>query len=351
MRAVRTMPTADATLANGVSGNQSEKKREKERAAAVHNDDDDLHDSSSVIGASLLQFLPNNDNIKSTENGDESLNENRAGGNRSPKRSRSSLYGDRDRCRDEDDDCGFDPKHPSLILHGGTIVGETDQPLAGNRRQRRRTSRKRILLRGPPRSGKTCMSMNLACSKAEMDHRLPSGCVSVIVYRSAGGNINNSTEHNGRHGSSSDESDPFPLFCRAVPAQSARADQTMTTSIHVEEDKWDSDTLNRIRICRVSSMRELLEDMLVLAGKPEEEKPTRAIVIEDLDQIIESGSNPSNQSHLRHNNGKNFVAMMLKTGKLYHILFIPTKQGFSAPKIITKRFSQFYLSTFFLRSL
>jgi len=320
MLSVQTMPRADAALANDVSANQSEINRENERAAAVNNGDGDCHDSSSIIGASLLQFLPDNGKGTPNANGDEILTENRAGSfqNWSPKRSRSSLHEDRDRCKEDNNGYDLKLKFPSLIFHGGTIVAGTHQPQPGNRRQRRRTSRKRILLRGPPRSGKTSLSMNLAYFKAEMDRGLPSAGVSVIVYRPVEKNNNETAETNGGHESSSEESDPFPLFCRALPAQCAGADQTMATSIHGEDDEWDSETLNRIRICRVSSVRELLEDMLVLAGKPEEEQPTRAIIIEDLDQIIELGRNPSDRSHFQNANRRNknyndSIATLLKT--------------------------------------
>mmetsp|Transcript_16886 Transcript_16886/g.36860 ORF Transcript_16886/g.36860 Transcript_16886/m.36860 type:complete len:379 (-) Transcript_16886:37-1173(-) len=93
---------------------------------------------------------------------------------------------------------------------------------------------------------------------------------------------------------------------------------------------WDPNLLNRIRICRVSSIRDLWWDLLVLAGKPPHEQPARAIIVEDLDRIMGlpavgdclSNHRNKNSSYRNNNRGgdggnkrnyNNIVATMLKT--------------------------------------
>ena len=281
------MEEATVELANDFSETQSN----------LYDGTSAVNDSSSIIGASLLPFFDRNNR---GDSGNASLLET---GGWSPKRNHAN------RCR-KTEDC--DPKCASLILHGGTLVA--NPPHEG---KRRRTSRKRILLRGPPRSGKTSLAMNLAHSEAATDRG--HGCVSAIVYRPAKRRTDNDNDNDNKpQSASSSKSDPFPLFCRALPAQTEnQVDAGMARNTKDdEEDSWVPDTLGRIRICHVSSVRELLEDMLVLAGKAENEQPTCAIVVEDLDQIIEGDPN---RSHLRGTNGKNnkhnnYIATMLKTG-------------------------------------
>ena len=164
--------------------------------------------------------------------------------------------------------------------------------------------------------------MNLAYTEVKKDSRFPTGCISVIVYRPGPRSEN--------PGSTVDSSDRFPLFCRPLPQHMDTASPSYTNKTkslmekqnqQQDEESWDPDTLSRIRICRVSSLRRLWEDILVLAGKPIEEQPTRAIVIEDLDKMIELEENSSSTSR-NHNtgsrSGKNtkhnkIVAAMLKT--------------------------------------
>ena len=287
------------------------------KASTDHNHVSD--DLPSVIGASLLPFLPASRN--ETRRSDDATADDFSG---SPKRRRSmqQVYQDDFHMDDHiDNNQGF----PSLLLHGGvSTISTRGGNQDGNEQQpRRRRTRTRILLRGPSGSGKTSLAMNLACNEAKKDSRLPIGSISAIVYRP--------DPRSDNPASTVDSSDRFPLLCRPLP-QMDTANPSFTNKSESnaalmekqnqqeDEESWDPNTLSRIRICRVSSLRQLWEDILVLAGKPIEEQPTRAIIIEDLDKMIEleenSSSTPRNQIGSR--SGKNIkhnkiVAAMLKT--------------------------------------
>jgi len=344
---------------------------------------------SSGIGASLLPFLHsgpiNNDCEKKNQcvgdptTCDDAIPETGAGefhnNNAEPERyinpeKAAARCGALDQHHDRNDG-DRNKRHDcvSLLLDGRTSTASTDgctgddrgrQPQRRRDRRQKRTSRKRILLRGPPRSGKTSLSMNLAYAEAATKINccggLPCGCAAVIVYRPnvtrCGDNDHNHNNTNTNYdddGDSDDEycsgGDQFPLFCRALPAQIGEVSRVTTNAYKTndrtkggleatalgnaelkvatkwdEDESWDPTILNRIRICRVSSVRDLWEDMLVLAGKPLHEQPSRAIIVEDLDQIIGLGGDLSNHSH---NSGSSssgnskkhnyVVAMMLKT--------------------------------------
>lgn len=136
---------------------------------------------------------------------------------------------------------------------------------------------RRILLQGPERSGRTSLVMNLAYSCASrqssschcMAH--PCRCSTVFLYRKS-------------RVSSLD--DDFPMPCHDS--------RLFNTKKDLEEYRirdWELDTLRRIRIEYVSSARELLQDMLGLLGKPWQDQPIRAILIDDLDQICQNDNN------------------------------------------------------------
>ncbi len=285
-------------------------------------------DPSSVIGASLLPFLPpgRNEIRRSDRTDDATAHEFHS---RSPKR-RRDLEGNRQDHFHMEEDGDRNHGYVSPLLHGGVSTMGRNIPQQGNQQPpRQRRARTRLLLRGPPGSGKTSLAMNLAYTEAKKDSHLPSGCTSAIVYRPGPSEDSGSTIA---------DSNRFPLFCRPLPKYFATESQTNTdksrsntvegpNTVPIEkenqqEESWDPYTLSRIRICRVSSLRQLLEDILVLAGKPIEEQPTRAIIIEDLDAIIELEENTSStpRNQIGNRTGKNtknnrIVAAMLKTGK------------------------------------
>ena len=304
--------------------------------------DDENYDSSSVIGSSLLQFFPSG----SIDNVDER---------------KSDGFGDGTKCkgvanREASQRNGSNLRHPclSLLLDGGISNHSTNSRSGDDHgcipQERNRVSRKRILLRGPPRSGKSSLAMDLAYSKASAakNNRGENSCV-AIVYRFNGRKRIDYNSKDRKNSNDNDHqpnsfSDPFPLFCRALTTETDEKyrdnidttksrDQLKPTILpntkavpfesatkRDEEYSWDPTSLNRIKICYVSSVQQLWEDLLMLVGKPIHEQPTCVIILEDLDQIILSGENVSKSNHRNEISGKHkkqnqHIDMMLKTGK------------------------------------
>ena len=325
--------------------------------------------NNDVIGASLLPFLPSgriDPNERKCEDGNDSIRhavtmELDAGGlhskvperNITPECTHDNIASNDGRKRR---DC------TSLLLDGSSNTSR-DSSIGGNclqqlQERKTRMSRKRILLRGPAQSGKTSLAMNLAYAEASAEINccggLPCKCVASIVYRPmrSRNSINNRHSNNNRNDDDDDDEcsngdNQFPLFCRALPAQredfsrsnthvqegndqhneglglKSHATVEMTASTEkkeAEEDSWNQNTLNRIQICHVSSLRDLWQNILGLAGKPLHERPSRAVVVEDLDEIIGFGEDFTHHNRTsgdsRSNTSYNsVVSMMLKTGE------------------------------------
>ena len=313
--------------------------------------------SYDVIGASLLSFLHHDGSNSNHQRKHDSSGDATMRNDAIPETGERYFHKNTNNVTrsTHQNDCA------SLLLDGGrTYTAPSTTTTVDNSQQqirRRPLRRKRILLRGPPRSGKSSLGMDLAYAEAEAEKDccggLPCDCVAAIVYRPKG---RRHTDNHHRNNSNSnyydydDENDDtyssngeqFPLFCRSLPTQTVEvpadttndrtkeglqaatalknAEAAATATKRDEDDTWDPNTLNRIRVCRVSSVRDLWEDMLALAGKPLHERPTRAIIVEDLDQIIVGSGGDHNQNsgsssgnNKKHNNYT--VSMMLKTGE------------------------------------
>jgi GTPase SAR1 family protein len=180
--------------------------------------------------------------------------------------------------------------------------------LTGRRQQQRR----RILVCGPSKSGKTSLAMDLAYSKAliakpclcldpQMCH-----CIAVTMYRCCRRRRRKtaSTKMDAADDDDNDDDDDdFPICARQYhgrpPAASSfnkmngnqrddEDDDLRTNNHEKKDDCWDPRILKSIRIQYVTSVRELLHDMLSLLGKPLQDRPRGggAIIIDDLDKIV-----------------------------------------------------------------
>jgi len=134
------------------------------------------------------------------------------------------------------------------------------------------------------------------------------------------------------------KTDDFPVWCRKVhdsqddpeilyqnpPTMRVSLASTTTTSNTTmtnprtssasppkspsqQNEEWDPLILKRIRIHYIHSIRDLLQDLLEMMGKPYREHPTRAIVVDDLDLLCQNNhNNHSNNSNNNTNrNGSN----------------------------------------------
>jgi hypothetical protein len=89
-----------------------------------------------------------------------------------------------------------------------------------------------------------------------------------------------------------DNDEDFPVWCRKIPKDHYSEEQQpppppqQPQSPQEQNESWDPHVLRRIRIHYVSSLCELLQDLLQVLGTPYREHPTSAIVIDDLDRLI-----------------------------------------------------------------
>jgi hypothetical protein len=193
---------------------------------------------------------------------------------------------------------GVSSKCRSLLLYNDK---EFRQQLPHNQRKR-----SRIMLTGPAKSGKSSLAMNFAYSKVIsaapcvcLDTRM-CRCIAVTMYRpvvqptpstSAGAGPESSTTN------IPDNMDDFPLMCRYIDA-SMESNKCQSENAQASME-WDPQLLKQIRVHRISNVRELLQDLLSLLGKPLQEQPRSggAIIIDDLDKIVARDVNNVRMSH------------------------------------------------------
>ena len=252
---------------------------------------------------------------------------------------------------------------PCLLLDGGDHQINRSNNHTKNdhmlQLQRQRQHRQCMWLQGPPKSGKSSLAMNFAYSiaaaastdtlsyaatastltqtnssslvaKISREKIFKHHRVSCVVYMPK----NTDNDRGGLNINRHESENLFPLFCERRKPPSRNSTMLGTASIgcntyqnvnHGNDNDihnyWDPTVLRRIRIHRVQSVREMLEDMTSMLGKPIEEQPIGgALVIDGIDQII------LNDAKLKHNaKTKNtFEANKNNSNSYYH-----TKNGCS----------------------
>jgi hypothetical protein len=166
----------------------------------------------------------------------------------------------------------------------------------------RMDSPKRILLRGPPKSGRTSMAMDLACSVAM---NAPCRCRQMNSCRCIAATLflpmyPEGDEENDRNDDNNCSSTRFPLQCHKVYEEGVPADlespRGRVQRHHLDAvspaprgvsppPDWDPELLGRIEVRHVSSLRQVLHYLLSVQGKPVHEQPLGAIILDDLDVL------------------------------------------------------------------
>jgi adenosyl cobinamide kinase/adenosyl cobinamide phosphate guanylyltransferase len=200
-----------------------------------------------------------------------------------------------------------------------------------SRQSHNHRKRSRIMVTGPIKSGKSSLAMNFAYSNAIsaapclcLDARM-CRCIAVTMYRpvvqltkrvSLGDRLGATTN-------SPDSTDNFPLMCRYIDAPMESNKQQSKNA--KESIEWDPQILKRIRVHRISNVRELLHELLSLLGKPLQDQPRSggAIIIDDLDMIVARDVNIVRMSQGNaHWNGT--TSAILQVG-LYCITWLQSK--------------------------
>ena len=191
--------------------------------------------------------------------------------------------------------------------------------------QSQRQYRQYMWLQGPPKSGKSSLAMNFAYSIAAaastdtLSYAATASTLTETNSSSLVANISrekkfkqhrvwcvlympkNTDNDGGALNINNHESENlFPLVCERRESPSRNSTMVGKACIgcnnyqninHGNDNGnhtyWDPTVLRRIRIHRVQSVREILEDMTSMLGKPIEERPIGgAIVIDGIDQIV-----------------------------------------------------------------
>lgn len=130
-----------------------------------------------------------------------------------------------------------------------------------------------MLVRGPPKSGKTSLVMNLVCSVATYAPcrgvcTAPCTCVAAVLLRTA-------------------TKSPFPLHCHQVQPESDF--QAQLKALDAPKATWNKVALRRIQVHHLESMTDLLHYLLGLQGRDEQDRPTGCIVLDDIESFVSTG--------------------------------------------------------------
>jgi hypothetical protein len=200
---------------------------------------------------------------------------------------------------------GTSPYPPSLLQSAASASKQST-----NENENTNSPPRRILLQGPPKSGRSSVAMDLAyaiaaatpcrqhceascrcvavslflpCNNdngaAQQDPQFPLHCQELTtthVQQDANGNISNPLQQHGQHS--------FQVQMQQLEqSKAAVSSQHGTTA-------WKMDILRRIQVRHVTSVREVWEYLLTVQGKPVGEQPWGGILMDNLDVLTGGNS-------------------------------------------------------------
>jgi len=144
------------------------------------------------------------------------------------------------------------------------------------------SSQKPILLQGPPKSGRSSLVLDWAYATAARTpcqcHLQPCRCVAVSIILGC-------------------QSDSFPLSCREI---SNKASPSVLLPSSNNNNTWNPAILRRIQVHHVVSVRDVLEYLLTVQGKPAAEQTYGGIIVDDLDILCENNGMLMSQIGEKH---------------------------------------------------
>ena len=209
-------------------------------------------------------------------------------------------------------DKAADQQHSSLLLSAMDSIHTTDNIDSINDGGNDCTGqRRRLVLSGPPKSGRSSLAMDLAYDIASHSpcrlhcQAKPCQCIAVTVFVPVNGDEKNENDH----------SSLFPLKCsRSCSSKTdvAHDFDGSNANAATAATSWDADVLKRIRIHHIvvasggsanSASREICEHLLFLQGLPVQEQPWGGIVLDDLDRLTAPSIPSTNNQQQQQQSG------------------------------------------------
>jgi hypothetical protein len=194
---------------------------------------------------------------------------------------------------------------PSLLQSAAAAVSK--QGAANN--ENANSDSRRMLLQGPPKSGRSSVTMDLAYAIAaatpcRQHCEASCRCVAVTLFLPC---------------DTSNDNDQFPLYCQKMTttqqdtngttcttpqqqgqhsfeAQMQQLEQSKAAVSQSTTTAWKMDVLRRIQVRHVVSVREVWEYLLTVQGKPVGEQPWGGILMDSLD-VLTAATTGSSDDH------------------------------------------------------
>lgn len=163
------------------------------------------------------------------------------------------------------------------------------------------TESRRVLLRGPSKSGKSCLAMDLALSLALSE---PCRCNTVGKGLLSFSSVQQ--EAICRNCTAVTlivpgvENRPFPISCESIsdrnvypggdstPDSPSFCESSSTKKTFLQSDSELCSALKRIKIQHVSSLKDIFRYLLTITSLPLEDQPLGGIIIDDVDYFCSS---------------------------------------------------------------